>query len=191
MKKIKVLVVVWVIVGLITSLFFLMSKQLQQNSNQLFAASKIKNKLENSDNSVNHDELLTLVNYENSLPENWKVDLVSLNNGQVVDRRIYKDLMEMLQTTKKEGLNLLICSSYRTQKKQEYLYKNKVNQYLNQGYSKTEALDKAVFWVARPKTSEHQLGLTIDIVSMKNQRLDPSQEKTAEQQWFYLAVSNK
>ena len=50
---------------------FLMSKQLQQNSNQLFAASKIKNKQENSDNSVNHDELLTLVNYENSLTENW------------------------------------------------------------------------------------------------------------------------
>ena len=117
MKKIKVLVVVWVIGGLITSLFFLMSKQLQQNSNQLFAASKIKNKQENSDNSVNHDELLTMVNYENNLPENWKVDLVSLNNGQVVDRRIYKDLMEMLQTAKKEGLNLLICSSYRTQKK--------------------------------------------------------------------------
>lgn len=100
-EKIKVLVVVWVIGGLITSLFFLMSKQLQQNSNQLFAASKIKNKQENSDNSVNHDELLTLVNYENNIPENWKVDLVSLNNGQVVDRRIYKDLMEMLQTTKK------------------------------------------------------------------------------------------
>lgn len=116
-EKIKVLVVVWVIGGLITSLFFLMSKQLQQNSNQLFAASKIKNKQENSDNSVNHDELLTLVNYENNLPENWKVDLVSLNKGQVVDRRIYKDLMEMLQTAKKEGLNLLICSSYRTQKK--------------------------------------------------------------------------
>ena len=68
-----------------------------------------------------------------------------MNNGQVVDRRIYKDLMEMLQTAKKEGLNLLICSFYRTQKKQEYLYKNKVNQYLNQGYSKTEDLDKAVF----------------------------------------------
>ena len=49
----------------------LMSKQLQQNSNQLFAAGKIKYKQENSDNSVNHDELLTLVNYENSLPENW------------------------------------------------------------------------------------------------------------------------
>ena len=121
----KVLVVVWVIGGLITSLFFLMSKQLQQNSNQLFAASKIKNKQENSDNSVNHDELLTLVNYENKLPENWKVDLVSLNNGQVVDRRIYKDLMEMLQTAKKEGLNLLICSSYRTQKSKNIFIKTK------------------------------------------------------------------
>ena len=125
MKKIKVLVVVWVIGGLITSLFFLMSKQLQQNSNQLVAASKIKNKQENSDNSVNHDELLTLVNYENKLPENWKVDLVSLNNGQVVDRRIYKDLMEMLQTAKKEGLNLLICSSYRTQKSKNIFIKTK------------------------------------------------------------------
>lgn len=125
MKKIKVLVVVWVIGGLITSLFFLMSKQLQQNSNQLFVASKIKNKQENSDNSVNHDELLTLVNYENKLPENWKVDLVSLNNGQVVDRRIYKDLMEMLQTAKKEGLNLLICSSYRTQKSKNIFIKTK------------------------------------------------------------------
>lgn len=104
---------------------FLMSKQLQQNSNQLFVASKIKNKQENSDNSVNHDELLTLVNYENSLPENWKVDLVSLNNGQVVDRRIYKDLMEMLQTAKKEGLNLLICSSYRTQKNKNIFIKTK------------------------------------------------------------------
>ena len=39
----------------------------------MFAASKIKNKQENSDNSVNHDELLTLVNYENNLPENWKL----------------------------------------------------------------------------------------------------------------------
>lgn len=145
MKKIKVLVVVWVIGGLITSLFFLMSKQLQQNNNQLFAASKIKNKQENSDNSVNHDELLILVNYENNLPENWKVDLVSLNNGQVVDRRIYKDLMEMLQTTKKR-FKLTDLFFLSNTKKVRIYYKNKVNQYLNQGYSKTEALDKAVFW---------------------------------------------
>ena len=145
---------------------------------------KVKNNQWKSTNGVNNDDLLTLVNYENTIPENWKVDLVQLNNGQSVDRRIYKDLMDMLQVAKKEGLNPLICPSYRTCKKQEDLYQNKVKKYLNQGYSKTEALDKAAFWVARPQTSEHQLGLAVDIVSLKNQRLDHQQENTAEQHWL-------
>lgn len=109
---------------------------------------------------------------------------VRFNNGQSVDRRIYKDLMDMLRAAKKEGLNPLICSSYRTYKKQEDLYQNKVKKYLNQEYSKTEALDKATFWVARPQTSEHQLGLAVDIVSLKNQRLDHQQENTAKQHWL-------
>lgn len=47
-----------------------------------------------------------------------------------------------------------------------------------------EASDKAAFWVARPGTSEHQLGLAVDIVSTKNQRLDRSQENTVEQRWL-------
>lgn len=174
----------WLIGGIITSFFFLISKQLHQNNNQFDMMIKVKNNQWKSTNSVNNDDLLTLVNYKNTIPENWKVNLVRLNNGQSVDRRIYKDLMDMLQAAKKEGLNPLICSSYRTYKKQEDLYQNKVKKYLNQGYSKTEALDKAAFWVARPQTSEHQLGLAIDIVSLKNQRLDHQQENTAEQQWL-------
>ena len=130
------------------------------------------------------DELLTLVNFENTIPKDWKVDLVQLNNGQSVDWRIYDDLIAMLQAAKSEGLNPLICSSYRTNEKQEQLYQNKVSEYLSQGYSKVEASDKAAFWVARPGTSEHQLGLAVDIVSTKNQRLDRSQENTVEQQWL-------
>ena len=89
-----------------------------------------------------------------------------------------------LIAAKSEGLNPLICSSYRTNEKQEQLYQNKVSEYLSQGYSKVEASDKAAFWVARPGTSEHQLGLAVDIVSTKNQRLDRSQENTVEQQWL-------
>ena len=137
----------WVIGGIVTSFFFLISKKLYQNNNQFNTMIKVKNNQWKSTNGVNNDDLLTLVNYENTIPENWKVDLVQLNNGQSVDRRIYKDLMDMLQVAKKEGLNPLICSSYRTCKKQEDLYQNKVKKYLNQGYSKTEALDKAAFWV--------------------------------------------
>ena len=171
-------------IGLVMSLFILVNDQVNQSNNQLIAANKVKTNQNKSANSVVKDELLTLVNFENTIPKDWKVDLVQLNNGQSVDRRIYDDLIAMLQAAKSEGLNPLICSSYRPNEKQEQLYQNKVSEYLSQGYSKVEASDKAAFWVARPGTSEHQLGLAVDIVSTKNQRLDRSQENTVEQQWL-------
>ena len=93
----------------------------------LLAANKVKTNQNKSANSVVKDELLTLVNFENTIPKDWKVDLVQLNNGQSVDRRIYDDLIAMLQAAKSEGLNPLICSSYRTNEKQEQLYQNKVS----------------------------------------------------------------
>lgn len=180
----KVLAVTLLMIGLVMSLFILVNDQVNQSNNQLIAANKVKTNQNKSANSVVKDELLTLVNFENTIPKDWKVDLVQLNNGQSVDRRIYDDLIAMLQAAKSEGLNPLICSSYRTNEKQEQLYQNKVSEYLSQGYSKVEASDKAAFWVARPGTSEHQLGLAVDIVSTKNQRLDRSQENTVEQQWL-------
>ena len=183
-NKMKVLVITLLMIGLVMSLFILVNDQVNQSNNQLIAANKVKTNQNKSANSVVKDELLTLVNFENTIPKDWKVDLVQLNNGQSVDRRIYDDLIAMLQAAKSEGLNPLICSSYRTNEKQERLYQNKVSEYLSQGYSKVEASDKAAFWVARPGTSEHQLGLAVDIVSTKNQRLDRSQENTVEQQWL-------
>ena len=183
-NKMKVLVITLLMIGLVMSLFILVNAQVNQSNNQLIAANKVKTNQNKSANSVVKDELLTLVNFENTIPKDWKVDLVQLNNGQSVDRRIYDDLIAMLQAAKSEGLNPLICSSYRTNEKQEQLYQNKVSEYLSQGYSKVEASDKAAFWVARPGTSEHQLGLAVDIVSTKNQRLDRSQENTVEQQWL-------
>ena len=59
-----------------------------------------------------------------------------------------------------------------------------MNEYLKQGYSKMAASDKVAVWVARQKTSEYQLGFAVDIVSVKNQRLDCSQEDTLESQWL-------
>ena len=38
--------------------------------------------------------------------------------------------------------------------------------------------------VALPGTSEHQLGLAVDIVDRSNQNLDRTQETTAVQQWL-------
>ena len=110
--------------------------------------------------------------------------MVSLNDQQSIDQRAYQELKNMLNDAKKEGLNIIVCSSYRTYDKQKELFVNKVKEYLKEGYGYNEAQEAASMWVAKPNTSEHQLGLAVDLVSKKNQRLDDSQERTAEQQWL-------
>jgi len=128
--------------------------------------------------------LLTLVNMSHTLPADWTVDLVELRNDQSIDRRAYDGLQKMMDDARAEGLDPLICSSYRTNETQERLYTNKKNSYLEQGYSEDDATALAATWVAYPGTSEHQLGLTVDICSIGNQELDSSQEDTDTQQWL-------
>ena len=84
----------------------------------------------------------------------------------------------MMDDCRTAGLSPLICSSYRTQKKQESLFQNQVNKLIAQGFSQDEARNEAGRSIAVPGTSEHQLGLAVDIVDVNNQNLDESQETT-------------
>ena len=52
------------------------------------------------------------------------------------------------------------------------------------GYSQAEAEELAAKVVAVPGTSEHQLGLAVDIVSTDYYVLDESQATTKTQQWL-------
>lgn len=127
---------------------------------------------------------LILVNPWNPLAESATPQLTSLKNGHSVDERCYPDLQAMMDDCRSEGLSPLICSSYRSQKKQETLFNGKVDRLIAQGYSKTEAKSEAAKSVAVPGTSEHQTGLAVDIVDVNNQNLDQSQESTAVQAWL-------
>lgn len=135
-------------------------------------------------NSSSNDWNLILVNKNNILPNDFNVNLSSINGNQKVDSRIVEALESMLNEAKSNGLEPLICSSYRTTNKQTQLYNNKVKQYQNLGYSNNKAKDLASYWVAILGTSEHQTGLAVDIVSKSYQILDEKQEKTALQQWL-------
>lgn len=126
----------------------------------------------------------TLVNYANPIPENWTVDLVDIRNGEQVDRRAYESLQKMMDDCRAQGYNPLVCSSYRTNETQVRLFNNKVQQYMDQGYSESAAKEEAGKWVAVPGTSEHQTGLALDIVSVENQNLNNSQLDTPCQQWL-------
>ena len=65
----KVLVVTLLMIGLVMSLFILVNDQVNQSNNQLIAANKVKTNQNKSANSVVKDELLTLVNFENTIPK--------------------------------------------------------------------------------------------------------------------------
>lgn len=146
---------------------------------------KEKNTFENNKSQPNaSDWKLILVNPWNPLPDDFSVELTSLKNGHSIDQRAYPYLQEMMDAARREGLSPIICSSYRTQEKQESLFQNQVAKYTAQGYSKDKAIAEASKWVAVPGTSEHQVGLAVDIVSSDYQLLDKKQEETAEQKWL-------
>lgn len=130
------------------------------------------------------DWQLLLVNPWNEIPEDYKVTLKTLPGGMKVDERAYDGLTAMLQACREAGLAPKICSSYRTQATQTYLYNNKIARLRNAGYSKKTAIEEAGRWVARPGTSEHQLGLAVDIVATSYQALTKRQEQTREQKWL-------
>jgi D-alanyl-D-alanine carboxypeptidase len=148
---------------------------------------KAKNSNYINDNSISeavNNGILTVVNHTKTIPSDWTVDLVQLKNNKSIDRRAYSDLQDMMDDARAEGLEPLICSSYRTQEKQQELYDNKVNYFLQQGYEEADAKSLAAEIVTYPGMSDHQLGLAADICSVSNQILDSSQEDTATQQWL-------
>lgn len=130
------------------------------------------------------DALLTLVNPWNKLPEDWTVDLVTLSDGHKVDSRCYEALQEMMDTCRAAGNSPLICAAYRTEETQQGLYDNKVQRLRDSGMSEEEAKAEAAKTVALPGTSEHQLGLALDIVDVNMQELTEAQEDTATQKWL-------
>lgn len=81
-----------------------------------------------------------------------------MNASMILSWRCWK------QQRKEIGINCLwIVSGYRTQKKQQQLYDDKVAGYRKEGNSQSEAEELAKQWVSVPGYSEHQIGLADDI----------------------------
>lgn len=136
--------------------------------------------------TYNGDWKLILVNPWNKMPSGYtsSISLTQLKNGQSVDSRCYPDLQEMMDDCRAAGYDPVICSSFRSYDTQEYLYNRKVNQFKDKGYSDADARVEAGKIVAVPGTSEHQLGLAVDIVDTGYQVLDEGQENRPTQKWL-------
>lgn len=106
---------------------------------------------------------LILVNKNYRIPDNYDIELTELSNGEKVDSRIYPNLQDMFNAARTNGLALFVREGYRTQEEQQEIMDEKIMSYMEEGYSKKEARNLAEKYVAKPGTSEHQLGLSIDI----------------------------
>lgn len=111
---------------------------------------------------------LIVVNRWNELPEDYDVELTELSNGQMVDSRIYPYLQEMFDAARTEDVYPVVREGYRTAEEQQEILDDKIQSYINQGYSQVKAERTAKEWVALPGTSEHQLGIAVDINADKS-----------------------
>ena len=127
---------------------------------------------------------ILLVNPWNYLPENYAAETVDINGWQYVDIRCYDALMQMLDDCRAAELSPYVASAYRTHGDQIYLYNNKIQRLINEGYSEAEARVLAGTVVAVPGTSEHELGLALDLVDNSYRNLDEAQENTPVQKWL-------
>ncbi len=141
---------------------------------------------ENVENDVKGDGsvLLMLVNPWNPIPDSFTPELTTLSDGQQIASCCCEDLEKMLSDCRSAGNSPYICSAYRTQETQEYLFGNKVGRLIAEGFDEKTAETEAAKVVALPGTSEHQLGLAADIIDSTYTQLDNGQENTSTQKWL-------
>lgn len=127
---------------------------------------------------------MTLVNAENPMQEGYVPELAEVENGYSVDARIAEDLNAMLAAARADGCQPQICSAYRSVEKQVQVFNDTVNSWISQGSSFWDAYQRTTQEVALPGTSEHGIGLAVDIVSNQYAELDAKQAETMEAQWL-------
>lgn len=82
---------------------------------------------------------LILVNDEYCVPSDYEVELTELSNGEKVDSRIYPQLQQMFDDARAAGLELFVREGYRTSQDQKDIMDERIQQYLDEGYSRSEA----------------------------------------------------
>ena len=129
--------------------------------------------------NINGD--IFLVNRQHVISEQYVPDSLRKTQVHGMSQSMREDaaaaLEELFQAAQSEGVKLSSVSGYRSYSKQSLIYSRKV------GRTGSEA--EADKLVARPGTSEHQLGLAMDLATRDSSTLSERFASTAEGQWVY------
>ncbi|WP_241153387.1 M15 family metallopeptidase [Enterococcus mediterraneensis] len=143
------------------------------------------------DVSVN-DWQLVLVSPDHHIKKEVSADqLVTINGGQQIDRRIEGAYNDLVSSAKKAGINLRLISAFRSVSDQEAVFSARIAQLMSQNnLSEADAKKKAMETMTEPGFSEHHTGLAIDVVdeqwlaSNPNMILDESYSKKPGAKWL-------
>lgn len=129
---------------------------------------------------------MTLVNSWLPIQEGLEVDLAQVDSEfcsseTYVSSKAVEMLHRMCRDAKNAGMNIQVVSAYRNADEQALLFNNEVSRVQQEDPSLTieEAEKKAATKVARPGTSEHQLGLAVDFNTTED-----SFKETREFHWL-------
>ncbi|MEG2074506.1 MAG: M15 family metallopeptidase [Angelakisella sp.] len=120
-----------------------------------------------------------LVNPTNKIPEGFEPDVTEMGNGYKYDRKALVAYNAMNKAAKADGISLWVVSAYRTTEKQTTNFNNKLKEFEAMGYTAEQAYAATANIIAVPGTSEHSLGLALDLNS-----LETSFENTKTFKWL-------
>ncbi len=126
---------------------------------------------------------LILVNSQHVLSMDFTVDLIKFGNTRV-DCRISEPLRKMIDAAKDEGINISVCSGYRSVSEQNALYNAKCLFYVSQGYSEEASKILASQYIQKGGASEHHTGLAVDLLTDGAADLDESFAETPAYAWL-------
>ena len=107
--------------------------------------------------------VMVLVNPWNDVDKSGFVPKLKTVDGVQVDQSCAGELSRLLADCRESGCSITITAAYRGRKEQLMLFNNEVNRQMLAGRSADTAYTIAEQRVGTPGTSEHELGLAIDV----------------------------
>ncbi len=127
---------------------------------------------------------LALYDVNNSVLADYSFDRRQVRSGCYVDNRIYDSLANMLDAADEQGYTIFVCSAYRSADRQTELFTESMKTAMADGMSEQEAHTYAAKQYSEPGNSEHQAGLSVDIVPLRQQLLNEELGDLEEMQWL-------
>ena len=123
--------------------------------------------------------VMVLVNPWNDVDKSGFVPKLKKVDGVQVDQSCARELTRLLADCRESGCSITITAAYRSREEQLKLFNNEVNRQMAAGYSADTAYTIAEQRIGAPGTSEHELGLAIDVQGAA------AQEWMKENGWRY------